>query len=72
MFQNFVAYLAIFLSLILIVFTYALFQKFLACQEEIFDKKEKIEFQKNKIINLYAPFLKEYIEHKSQNLTGKE
>ena len=72
MFQNFVAYLAIFLSLILIVFTYALFQKFLACQEEIFYKKEKIEFQKNKIINLYAPFLKEYIEHKSQNLAGKE
>lgn len=72
MFQNFVAYLAIFLSLILIVFTYALFQKFLAHQEKVLDKKEKIEFQKNKIINLYAPFLKEYIEHKSQNLTGKE
>jgi len=72
MFQNFVAYLAIFLSLILIVFTYALFQKFLAHQEEMLDKKEKIEFQKNKLINLYAPFLKEHIEYKSQNLAGKE
>ena len=56
MFQNFVAYLAIFLSLILIVFIYALFQKFLAHQEKVLDRKEKIEFQKNKIINLYAPF----------------
>ena len=72
MLQNFVAYLAVFLSLILIVFIYALFQKFLAHQEKVLDRKEKIEFQKNKIINLYAPFLKEYIEHKSQNLTGKE
>lgn len=72
MFQNFVAYLAIFLSLILIAFLYTLFQKFLAHQEEMFDKKEKIEFQKNKLINLYAPFLKEYIEYKSQNLAGKE
>ena len=72
MFQNFVAYLAIFLSLILIAFSYALFQKFLAHQEEMLDKKEKIEFQKNKIINLYAPFLKEHIEYKSQNLAGKE
>ena len=71
MFQNFVAYL-IFLSLILIAFSYALFQKFLAHQEEMLDKKEKIEFQKNKIINLYAPFLKEHIEYKSQNLAGKE
>ena len=51
MFQNFAAYL-IFLSLILIAFSYALFQKFLAHQEEMLDKKEKIEFQKNKIINL--------------------
>ena len=65
MFQNFV-------SLILIAFLYTLFQKFLAHQEEMFDKKEKIEFQKNKLINLYAPFLKEYIEYKSQNLAGKE
>lgn len=72
MFQNFVAYLAIFLSLILIAFLYTLFQKFLAHQEEMFGKKEKIEFQKNKLINLYAPFLKEYIEYKSQNLAGKE
>ena len=72
MFQNFVAYLAIFLSLILIAFSCALFQKFLAHQEEMLDKKEKIEFQKNKIINLYAPFLKEHIEYKSQNLAGKE
>ena len=72
MFQNFVAYLAIFLSLILIVFIYALFQKFLAHQEKVLDRKEKIEFQKNKIINLYAPFLKEHIEYKSQNLAGKE
>ena len=72
MFQNFVAYLAIFLSLILIVFVYALFQKFLAHQEKVLDRKEKIEFQKNKIINLYAPFLKEHIEYKSQNLAGKE
>lgn len=72
MFQNFAAYLAIFLSLILIAFSYALFQKFLAHQEEMLDKKEKIEFQKNKIINLYAPFLKEHIEYKSQNLAGKE
>lgn len=72
MFQNFVAYLAIFLSLILIVFIYALFQKFLAHQEKALDRKEKIEFQKNKIINLYAPFLKEHIEYKSQNLAGKE
>lgn len=72
MFQNFVAYLAVFLSLILIAFLYALFQKFLAHQEEMFDKKEKIEFQKNKLINLYAPFLKEHIEYKSQNLAGKE
>lgn len=71
MFQNFAAYL-IFLSLILIAFSYALFQKFLAHQEEMLDKKEKIEFQKNKIINLYAPFLKEHIEYKSQNLAGKE
>ena len=71
MFQNFVAYLAIFLSLIL-AFSYALFQKFLAHQEEMLDKKEKIEFQKNKLINLYAPFLKEHIEYKSQNLAGKE
>ena len=69
MFQNFVA---IFLSLILIVFVYALFQKFLAHQEKVLDRKEKIEFQKNKIINLYAPFLKEHIEYKSQNLAGKE
>ena len=65
MLQNFV-------SLILIAFLYTLFQKFLAHQEEMFDKKEKIEFQKNKLINLYAPFLKEYIEYKSQNLAGKE
>lgn len=72
MFQNFVTYLAIFLSLVSIVFVYALFQKFLAYQKEIFDKKEKIEFQKNKLINLYAPFLKEHIEYKSQNLAGKE
>lgn len=71
MFQNFAAYL-IFLSLILIAFSYALFQKFLAHQEEMLDKKEKIEFQKNKLINLYAPFLKEHIEYKSQNLAGKE
>ena len=72
MFQNFVTYLAIFLSFVSIVFVYALFQKFLAYQKEIFDKKEKIEFQKNKLINLYAPFLKEHIEYKSQNLAGKE
>ena len=72
MFQNFVAYLAIFLSLISIAFSHVLFQKFLAHQEEMFDKKEKIEFQKNKLINLYAPFLKEHIEYKSQNLAGKE
>ena len=72
MFQNFVAYLAVFLSLILIAFLHTLFQKFLAHQEEMFDKKEKIEFQKNKLINLYAPFLKEHIEYKSQNLAGKE
>lgn len=72
MFQNFVAYLAIFSSLISIVFAYTLFQKFLAHQEKVLDRKEKIEFQKNKIINLYAPFLKEHIECKSQNLAGKE
>ena len=72
MFQNFVTHLAIFLSLISIAFSYALFQKFLTRQEEMFDKKEKIEFQKNKLINLYAPFLKEHIEYKSQNLAGKE